>query len=167
MVMNIPRWLAAWAVALLLLSALAPTAFGAGVPSPLADSSQATLTVQTPSVTVINGQSGSSHEGASGETLSSGDRIITGTPGAAVITFSDGSEQELDAGTEVRLDQLGQTSGGGTLTLVAQAGGTTVNRVAKLGTNSTLLHHRVSIGGVSLGGGKSSTRLGVWPGPSA
>ena len=102
-----------------------------------ADASQATLTVLGGMVAVIPNANGSPRAGASGDTLVAGDRVVTADPGAALLTFFDGSEQELGPETEVLLQSLGQTSGGGLMVQIAQASGVTLNRIAHLGENST------------------------------
>src|SRR4051812_32426582 len=130
----LPRWLVLVALALLTLALLPPLAEGAPA-RPAADPTRATLTVLSESVTVV-GAGGDAHQGQSGESLGVGDQVQTGTPGAALLTFADGSELELDAGTTVRLDALGQTAGAGALTSLAQAGGITISRVATLGASS-------------------------------
>ncbi len=101
------------------------------------DSEQATLTVLEGGVRVIAGNSGSAHDGFSGETLHAGDRLLTGTPGRGLVTFFNGSELETEAGTEILIQDLGQTSGGGVLLQIAQASGVTINRVAQLGNDSS------------------------------
>ncbi|GEM_PF-3739380 len=132
------RWLTAFGIGLLVLALLpALAAGGPTVAAPPGDPRQATLTVLAGSVSVISGTSGVAHPGVSGETLQAGDRVITGASGSAVVTFFDGSEEQLDPETEVRVDELTRTAGGGTLTAMAQASGVTINRVAKLGANSS------------------------------
>jgi hypothetical protein len=135
--MMVPRALAAAVAAVLVLALLPTPAWGFFPSAPTAQATLATLTVTEPSVTVIPGASGAAHAGVSGETVGAGDRILTANPGGAVITFADGSEVELAPGTEVRLDAVGQTAGGGSLVAIAQASGTTVSRVTDLGANGS------------------------------
>src|SRR5438874_8006802 len=131
------RWLLLFLVAALGLALVPPFAFDSAAGAPAADASQATLTVLEGGVFVVSHASGAEHAAANGETLQAGDRVRTATPGRALLTFFDGSEQELDAGTEVLVQALGQSGAGGTLTAIAQAGGVTINRVAQLGNSSS------------------------------
>ena len=128
----LPRWTVAFCAALLALAALVPLAPGYALPVRRSDAEQATLTVLRESVTVVAPDSGRAHPGQSGESVHAGDRVLTGPTGGALLTFSDGSEQELDAGTEVRIRALGRTAGGGLLVALATAVGVTVNRVVEL-----------------------------------
>src|SRR6266540_125482 len=123
-------------VSVLLILVLPALALGSGARMPDADATEATLTVLAGSVTVIATASGTSHLGVSGETLHSGDRVVTATPGGALLTFFDGSEQELDAGSDVQITALGST-GGGTLTALAHGSGVTINRVSQLAVGSS------------------------------
>jgi hypothetical protein len=130
-------WLTRVPVGLLLLALLLPpAASGADVRAPRADASQATVTVLEESATIVAGATGESRVAVSGETVQVGDRILTGEPGRVLVTFFDGSEQELQPNTEVLLEAMAQT-GGGTLTVIAQAAGQTVNRVAAQGDQSS------------------------------
>src|SRR2546422_214355 len=74
------------------------------------------------------------HLAARGETHMN--RWETARDGHALITFLDGSEQELDVSTEV-LVRTARTSSTGTLVQVAQAVGVTTNRVTQLGAGSS------------------------------
>jgi hypothetical protein len=122
-------WLATLPVGLLLLAlVLPPVAFGAVARAPRADASQATVTVLEESATIVAAATGESRVAASGEIVQVGDRILTGDPGRVLLTFFDGSEQELQPNSEVLLETMAQT-GTGTLTVIAQAAGQTVNRV--------------------------------------
>ncbi len=102
-----------------------------------AQSAQATVTALDGTVTVQTGASGALRAAVSGEAVGVGDRVLTGDPGRALLTFFDGSEQELGPNTEVLLQALGDSPGGGLLIQIAQASGVTVNRVAQLGQNSS------------------------------
>lgn len=64
-----------------------------------------------------------------GETLREGDRVLTGAESRAIITFFEGSTQELEPDTEVTIQRLDSTAGGGLLSSVNQALGTTWNNV--------------------------------------
>jgi hypothetical protein len=128
---------AALLAGLMLLTCAPSTRTELAAANPSTQAAQATLTVLSASVTVVAGDSGIAHPGVSGQTVGVGDRILTDPSGGATLTFVDGSELQLDAGTEVLVKALGQTDGGGLLTTIAQAGGVTINRVAQLGANSS------------------------------
>src|SRR4029079_16929040 len=86
-------------------------------------------------VSVFAGGSSFAHEGQSGETLRAGDRVVTGTPGGALITFFDGSEVELDAATDITIEVLGVSAEGGVFVSLFQTAGLTVS-TALLGIGS-------------------------------
>ena len=92
---------------------------------------QATLTVVSAPVT-IQRTSGSRGAGASGDTLSVGDRIFTGPGGAAKLTFFQGSEMDIGAEAEIMVQQMEQRPGGASTVNVGQALGNTVSRVTSL-----------------------------------
>jgi hypothetical protein len=64
-----------------------------------------------------------------GEGLEQGDRVTTGADGRAVITFFDGSTQELNPNTDVTLNDVGQTDSGGLFARIGQSVGVTWNNV--------------------------------------
>jgi hypothetical protein len=127
------RRLSVLTLAVLALSALLPAlASAAPAPGPAAQVSQATLTILEGGVTVVSGSLGSPSVGVSGQGVAAGDRVITANPGRALLTFSDGSEMTLEAGTEVTVRSLQQAPSGGLFVDLVQAAGTTVHRVAQL-----------------------------------
>jgi hypothetical protein len=127
------RRLSVFALAVLALGALLP-AVASAAPAPLraAQVSQATLTILEGGVTVVSSSLGSPSVGVSGQGVAEGDRVITANPGRAILTFSDGSEMTLEAGTEVTVRSLQQAASGGLFVDLVQAAGTTVHRVAQL-----------------------------------
>ncbi len=127
-----PRWLSVPGVLLLVVTLLPALGFVSRQTS-----DQATLTILSHGVTVIDGWSGGAYVGTSGATLREGDRLITDVSGIALVTFFDGSELEVDVATGTRIDSLGQTAGGGILITIAQASGLTINRVVELGYGAT------------------------------
>ncbi len=135
--MIISRWLVVAALGFALLSVSPPRVFGVPSTARPMQVDQATITVLQNMVWLTEGESGSSHPVVTGEVVQAGDRLATDVTGRALITFFDGSEVELQPGTEVLLQRIGQTAGGGTLTQIAQAGGLTVNRIASLGEDSS------------------------------
>ena len=105
--MALVRRLAVPWVACLALLLLPLAGAGTGYAGPTKDPSQATLTVIDAPVTVVNGPSGSSHAGASGETLTVGDRVLTGPGGGAIPcwrwqspTSSSGRSTSMKPGVE-------------------------------------------------------------------
>src|SRR3954469_923821 len=122
---------------LIMLCALAAPNVGPARAMGRLDASEATLTVLGDSITVIEGATGASRGGVSGDTLSTGDRVITSSPGHAVLTFFDGAEIEVSPGSEVLLESVGQTSSGGTLIQLAQATGQPSSRLSQLADNAS------------------------------
>ena len=92
---------AALLAGLMLLTCAPSTRTDLAAANPSTQAAQATLTVLSASVTVVAGDSGIAHPGVSGQTVGVGDRILTDPSGGAALTFADGSELQLDAGTEV------------------------------------------------------------------
>ncbi len=128
--MAVRRWLAALGIGLVLLTLVQPTALVFG--NPRLQTDNATITVLEQSVTIISGISGEHRAAVSGDVVSVLDRIRTAAPGRALITFFDGSELELEPGTEVQIQVVTAANDGGLVTQLAQSGGITVNRVAQL-----------------------------------
>ena len=135
--MPVPRWLLGLASWLLVLGLVPAVALGSPLPFVPLQNDRATLTILSGTATLVHADSGAREEIADNASLVEGDRVITSNPGSALITFVDGSEQELDAGTEIQIVAVGTTSGGGTLTILAQAVGVTIDRVADLTEDST------------------------------
>ncbi len=121
------------ALAALLLFAGGPASAFAASSRPLS-ATEASLTVLEGTVTVIDGRDGSVDQGVSGLRLLEGDRIITGNPWRAVLTFSDGSETTLEPSSELLVDTLGQAESGGLFVQLSQSAGMTFNLVASLVT---------------------------------
>lgn len=74
---------------------------------------------------------------ANGMKIWTGDGLKTGSDGYALITFFDGSVMEVDAGTEISMEELSQTSGGSTTVQINQTIGNTLNRVQNLVDSSS------------------------------
>jgi hypothetical protein len=68
----------------------------------------------------------------SGMKIGTGYSLKTGSDGYVLITFFDGSVMELEAGTEISIEELSKTSGGSTTVRIGQVLGNTVNRVENL-----------------------------------
>ena len=94
-----------------------------------AQASSTVLTVLSGTVQVEEAGSGSLRDAVDGEVLEEGDRVVTGEDARASITFFEGSTQVLEPGTDVTIEAVGSTSGGGLLADVSQAAGTTWNTV--------------------------------------
>ncbi len=122
----------------LLLLAMAPVLDSrAALAVPAPDQSQATLTVLAGTATVIASASGEAHPAVSGEIVGAGQRIITDTPGQVLLTFFDGSELELTDGTEMLLESLQPTDGGGMLIQIGISTGIAIHRVSLLAGDSS------------------------------
>ena len=66
-----------------------------------------------------------------------GDGLKTGSDGYVLITFFDGSVMEVEAGTEISVDELSQAAGGATTVRIQQTIGNTINRVQNLVDSSS------------------------------
>lgn len=115
--------------------ALALVAFGIKVlifPSPSALASTTTLSIIQGTVLVQEKDAETARPGVDGEILHAGDRVVTQSESRAVITFFDGSTQELEPGTDVTIQSLGGGDGGGFFARIKQEAGTTWNSVMEL-----------------------------------
>jgi hypothetical protein len=69
---------------------------------------------------------------ASGMKIWTGDSLKTGSDGYVLITFFDGSVMEVEADSEISVEELNVASGGSTTVRINQVIGNTVNRVENL-----------------------------------
>ena len=93
--------------------------------------SQATLTVLTAPVEVQRA-SGNRDTASSGTTVVVGDRVFTGTGGAAKLTFFQGTEVDIAPDSEVMVQEMTQRVSGASTVSFGQAVGSTVAKVASL-----------------------------------
>ena len=98
-------------------------------PSSEAQAGSTILSVISQEVSVQSSAADEPRLAEDGEGLEAGDRVITGVGGRAVITFFDGSTQELEPNTDITLDQLGSTDSGGLFARIGQSVGVTWNNV--------------------------------------
>lgn len=133
--MGLTRGWKALVVAALVLASMAPATSALALPR--AQTDQATVTVLEPSVAILVAYSGELRLAVSGDLVQVDDRVLTGTPGRALITFFDGSEMEMQPGTEVLLRRVEESGSGGLVAQLAQATGVSVNRVAELANDSS------------------------------
>ena len=68
----------------------------------------------------------------SGMEIWGGDSLKTGDDGYVLITFFDGSVMEVEADTEISVEELSEASGGSTTVRINQVIGNTLNRVENL-----------------------------------
>ncbi|MFA5375786.1 MAG: FecR domain-containing protein [Dehalococcoidia bacterium] len=68
----------------------------------------------------------------SGMKIGTGDSLKTGEDGYVLITFFDGSVMEIEADTEISVEELSVASGGSTTVRINQVIGSTLNRVENL-----------------------------------
>ncbi|MFN8523892.1 MAG: Calx-beta domain-containing protein [Chloroflexota bacterium] len=92
----------------------------------------ATLTVLKGTAAVVRSDGQAASPAASGTTLGVGDRVATLSASAALITFFDGSELELESETTVVLKEIGGGSNRRVNIGIENVLGSTVNRVAAL-----------------------------------
>jgi hypothetical protein len=67
-----------------------------------------------------------------GMKIGTGNSLKTGSDGYVLVTFFDGSVMEIEADTEISVEELSAASGGSTTVHVNQAIGNTLNRVENL-----------------------------------
>ena len=73
----------------------------------------------------------------SGMRIGTGDGLKTGDTGYVLITFFDGSVMEVEANSEISIEELSKSSGGSTTVHINQAIGNTINRVENLVDSSS------------------------------
>src|SRR4051812_1687098 len=98
------RW-ATLLVLAVLFAAMPLAASAAPAPIPAAQATQATLTVLADGVQIV-GSGGAQAAATNGQALAAGDRVITSASGRAILTFADGSQTELQPGTELVVQDL-------------------------------------------------------------
>jgi hypothetical protein len=69
--------------------------------------------------------------------IGTGDSLKTGEDGYVLITFFDGSVMEVEADTEISVEELSEASGGSTTVRINQVIGNTLNRVENLVDSSS------------------------------
>ncbi len=94
-----------------------------------AKASTTVLTVISGDVQVQQAGDESPRDAVDGEELEEGDRVITGGDARAVITFFEGSTQVLEPDTDITIESVGSTGGGGLFAHVSQSVGKTWNTV--------------------------------------
>jgi hypothetical protein len=91
-----------------------------------------TLSSLTGDVTVMRQGTSAWIAAASGMKIGTGDSLKTGSDGYVLITFFDGSVMEVEADSEISVEELSVASGGSTTVRISQVLGNTVNRVENL-----------------------------------
>ena len=144
------RWLSVMLVVLVIAAAIGCGKKGAeeATPTPIATSSP-TATAAAPAgqsgtlsdiegeVQVLRSGTSAWSTATDGMQIWTGDGLKTGSNGYVLITFFDGSVMEVNAGTEISVEELSQTSGGSTTVQINQAIGNTLNRVQNLVDSSS------------------------------
>lgn len=126
---------ALWIVIVLMVAAVAMIAAGVtlGVTSGPTPGPIATLSSPTGEVLVQKEGSETWVQAVSGMKLEEGDGLKTGSDGYAEITFFDGSVMEVEANSEISIEELSIAAGIGSTTVhIGQVIGNTVNRVGQL-----------------------------------
>ncbi|MFA5055777.1 MAG: FecR domain-containing protein [Dehalococcoidia bacterium] len=108
-------------------------------PTPMPTATAITQTGETGTLSDIAGDvqvlrygSNSWIEATSGMKIGTGDSLQTGDDGYVLITFFDGSVMEVEADTEISVEELSVASGGSTTVRIHQTIGSTLNRVENI-----------------------------------
>jgi hypothetical protein len=143
------KWLSVILVIAVMIPAIGCGKKAAQVPTPTPTAiptatTPAEPTGQTGSLSSVTGDVQVSRQGAaawiaatSGMKIWTGDSLKTGSNGYVLITFFDGSVMEVNAGTEISVEELSQSSGGATTVRIQQTIGNTINRVQNLVDSSS------------------------------
>jgi hypothetical protein len=134
-----------WLSVILIIAVMIP-AIGCGkggnkvaTPTPTATATMVAQTGETGTLSDLDGDVQVQWQGVgawiaatSGMEIWSGDSLKTGGDGYVLITFFDGSVMEVEADTELSIEELGVASGGSTTVRINQTIGNTLNRVENL-----------------------------------
>ena len=96
-----------------------------------------TLATVTGDVQVLRHGAAAWIAATSGMKLGTGDSLKTGSDGYVLITFFDGSVMEVEAESEISVEELSKASGGSTTVRISQVLGNTINRVENLVDSSS------------------------------
>ena len=96
-----------------------------------------TLATVTGDVQVLRHGAAAWIAATSGMKLGTGDSLKTGSDGYVLITFFDGSVMEVEADSEISVQELSVASGGSTTVRISQVLGNTINRVENLVDSSS------------------------------
>jgi hypothetical protein len=120
-----------------------PTPTPTAVSSPTA-TAPAEPTGETGTLSSINGSVQVQRQGTgawiaatNGMRIGTGDGLKTGDYGYVLITFFDGSVMEVEADSEISVEELSKTSGGSTTVRINQVIGNTLNHVENLVDSSS------------------------------
>jgi hypothetical protein len=130
------RSVAAVIVMALVVTAAAFVVLAVTQPAASAQTS-AVLTVFAGTVEIQRSHAAAFTRAQSGDQVSAGDTITTGTDTKAAITYPSGTVARLDSNTRLTISQLGRTTGGGWNIVVFQAVGKSWSRMAQLVGGST------------------------------
>jgi hypothetical protein len=83
---------------------------------------------------------------ANGMKIGTGDSLKTGSDGYVLVTFFDGSVMEVEADSEISVEELSKASGGATTVRISQVIGNTINRVQNLIDSSSTYEVESSAG---------------------
>lgn len=131
-------------LSVILLVAAMISLFGCGkgeepTPTPMPTATVIAQTGETGTLSDIAGDVQVLRQGASGWIAATsgmkiwtGDSLQTGADGYVLITFFDGSVMEIEADTEISVEELSIASGGSTTVRINQVIGSTLNRVENL-----------------------------------
>jgi hypothetical protein len=126
---GVQRWVAVAIGVIVVVAGIGVLARFVIFPSSDAQAGSTILSVISQEVSVQSAAADEPRLAEDGEALEAGDRVITGVDGRAVITFFDGSTQELEPSTDITLDEIGSTDSGGLFARIGQSVGVTWNNV--------------------------------------
>ena len=145
------KWLSLMIIVLIVAAAVGCGKKATETPTPTATSTAtATATVpagptgETGTLSGVEGDVQVLRSGASawiaatsGMRIGTGDGLKTGSNGYVLITFFDGSVMEVEANSEISVEELSKTSGGSTTVRINQVLGNTINHVENLVDSSS------------------------------
>jgi hypothetical protein len=114
-----------------------PTSSPTATASPEPTGETGTLSGLEGDVQVLRAGASEWEAATSGMNVGEGYGVKTGSDGYVVITFFEGSVMEVEADTEISIEELSGTSGGSTIVRISQAIGDTVNTVQYLTDSSS------------------------------
>ncbi|MFA5055776.1 MAG: FecR family protein [Dehalococcoidia bacterium] len=91
-----------------------------------------------------------------------GDGLKTGSDGYVLITFFDGSVMEVEADTDISIEELSENSGGSTTVRINQVIGSTINRVQNLVDSSSTYEVETPAGSAVVRGTIEKIQVGLY-----
>jgi hypothetical protein len=136
-----------------------PTSGPTTTPQPHATGPTATISSVSGEVQVLKGGSDNWSDATSGMKLATGDGLQTGSDGYALIVFHEGSVMEIEADSEIAIEELSTSDTGSTSIRIKQLFGNAVNRVEQLADSASKYEVEMPAGTAAVRGTNFITKV--------